>query len=105
MFHLHIMADTDQQSTNAPRSQKDVMSQSQSRVQRLSSAVEKTVDKLSRSVSVTSSPSRVFSINRKSNQATSCSRATPSNEDSPFIRPESPPLRPKLGSFGGDGSV
>ena len=101
------MADTDHESTNAPRNQKDnVMShsQSQSRVQRLSSAVEKTVDKLSRSVSVTSSsPSRVFSINRKSNQATLCSRGT--NEDSPFIRPASPPLRPKLGSFGGDGSV
>ena len=101
------MADTDHESTNAPRGQKDnVLSQSQSRVQRLSSAVEKTVDKLSRSVSVTSSsPSRVFSINRKSNHATSCSRATPSGEDSPFIRPASPPLRPKLGSFGGDGSV
>ena len=99
------MADTGQESTNAPRSQKDNgMSQSQSRVQRLSSAVEKTVDKLSRSVSVTSSsPSRVFSINRKSNQATS--RNTFSNEDSPFIRPASPPLRPSLGSFGGDGSV
>ena len=101
------MAETSQESTNAPRSQKDNgMSQSQSRVQRLSSAVEKTVDKLSRSVSVTSSsPSRVFSINRKSNQATSRSRTTPSNEDSPFIRPASPPLRPNLGSFGGDGSV
>jgi sterol 3beta-glucosyltransferase len=103
------MADTGQESTNAPRSQKDNgMSQSQSRVQRLSSAVEKTVDKLSRSVQVSvasSSPSRVFSINRESNQATSRSRATPSNEDSPFIRPASPPLRPDLGSFAGDGSV
>ena len=101
------MADTDQESTNAPRSQKDnILSQSQSRVKRLSSAVEKTVDKLSRSVSITSSsPSRVFSINRKSNQAASSSKAAPSNEDSPFIRPASPPLRPKLGSFGGDGSV
>ena len=100
------MADTDQESTNAP--QNNAMSQSQSRVQRLSTAVEKTVDKLSRSVSVSSSPSRVFSINRKlfdSTQATSCSRAAQSNEDSPFIRPASPPLRPKLGSFGGDGSV
>ena len=98
------MADTGRESINAPRSQKDNgLSQSQSRVQRLSSAVEKTVDKLSRSVSVTSSsPSRVFSINRKS---ISRSRATPSNEDSPFIRPASPPLRPDLGSFGGDGSV
>lgn len=101
------MADTGQEPTNVPRSQKDNgMSQSQSRVQRLSSVVEKTVDKLSRSVSVTSSsPSRVFSINRKSNQATSHPRATPSNEDSPFIRPASPPLRPDLGSFAGDGSV
>lgn len=97
------MADTDQESTNAPRN--NVMSQSQSRVQRLSSAVEKTVDKLSRSVSV--SPSRVFGLNRKSiesNHATSYSRAA-SNEDSPFIRPASPPLRPKSGSVGGDGSV
>ena len=61
-----IMADTDKESTNVPRNQRDnIMSQSQSRVQRLSNAVEKTVDKLSKSVSVTSSPSRVFSINRK----------------------------------------
>lgn len=102
-----IMTDTDKESTNMPRNQKDnVMSQSQSRVRRLSSVVEKTVDKLSRSVS--SSPSRVFSINRKlfdHNQATSRSKATPSNEDSPFIRPASPPLRPKLDPLGSDGSV
>ena len=101
--------DTDKESTNVPRSQKDnVLSQSHSRVQRFSSVVEKTVDKLSRSVNVTSSPSRVFNFNRKlfdSNQAASSSRAAPQNEDSPFIRPASPPLRPKLDWFGGDGSV
>lgn len=100
---------TDSESTNVPRNQKDNhMSQSQSPVQRLSSALEKTVDKLSRSVSVTSSPARVFSISRKacdSNQDTSGLRAAPSSEDSPFIRPASPPLRPKLERFRGDGSV
>ncbi|CAA7259988.1 unnamed protein product [Cyclocybe aegerita] len=119
-----------------PRSAKD-LTMSQSRVKRLSSAVEKTVDRLSRSVSGSStsptpssvpSPRRVFSITRKSrtSQLASDPEVSPSisdstltatqspqpsavnspNEDSPFIRPPSPPIRPSLlASFRGDGSM
>ncbi|KAH9486672.1 Sterol 3-beta-glucosyltransferase [Psilocybe cubensis] len=101
--------------------------ESHSRVKRLSSVVEKTVDKLSRSVSANSStynsPSssskRMFSISRKSrtlrqpssdaDSTSSSSASKPKhipNEDSPFIRPPSPPLRPSLtDSFRGDGSM
>lgn len=114
----------------------------QSRVKRLSTAVEKTVDRLSRSVGGTVSPPsstptspttrRVFSLSRKnrierdSPGMLSTSVAIPSTsesmpiitksqsnnatvshaEDSPFIRPPSPPIRPLLSqSLGGDGSV
>lgn len=132
---------TQQSSSEAPSQKPD----SQSRVKRLSSAVEKTVDKLSRSVSGSStaqhSPSssparRVFSINRKPRASQQGSEASDagkrrfpqeylhrdlsesgsssspvsktklSNEDSPFIRPPSPPLRPPLqSSFRGDSTV
>ena len=115
--------------------QKDISS-SQSRVKRLSNAVEKTVDKLSRSVSggsgtppSPSSPSsrRVFSISRRSRPSQLSAdlesaaeaknlpplgspvsepiRVSPAPKrpsalsnmnESPFIRPASPPLRPSL---------
>ena len=113
----------------------------QSRVKRLSSAVEKTVDRLSRSVGGVSPPSsnptspttrRVFSLSRKnrierdspgmlstsvaipptSESMSIITRSQSNNatvshaEDSPFIRPPSPPIRPSLRqSLGGDGSV
>lgn len=121
------------------------LSSSQSRVKRLSNVVEKTVDKLSRSVSggsgtipSPSSPSsrRVFSISRRSRPSqlsadsesaieaknpppgspvsdpirvspTSKRRSALSNmNESPFIQPPSPPLRPSLvDSLKGDQSV
>jgi hypothetical protein len=122
--------------------QKDISS-SQSRVKRLSNVVEKTVDKLSRSVSggsgtipSPSSPSsrRVFSISRRSRpsqlsadseSATEAKTPPPGSpepirvvpasnrpsvlsnmNESPFIRPPSPPLRPSLvDSLQGDQSV
>ncbi len=112
----------------------------QGRIKRLSSAVEKTVDRLSRSVGGVSPPSststspttrRVFSLSRKNRTVDSAgmlstsvaipptsesmpiitksqsNNATVSHaEDSPFIRPPSPPIRPSLRqSLGGDGSV
>ncbi|TFK30745.1 hypothetical protein FA15DRAFT_662784 [Coprinopsis marcescibilis] len=113
----------------------------QSRVKRLSSAVEKTVDKLSRSVGSKSTPSspppatghrRVFSLTRKpqnlaaegespsisparsdiprpqSGLAASKPSSMPptATDDSPFITPPSPPLRPTtLEQFRGDGSM
>jgi len=124
--------------------QKDISS-SQSRVKRLSNVVEKTVDKLSRSVSggsgtspSPSSPSskRVFSISRRSRpsqlsadsesaaEAKSPLPGSPVSEpirvlptskrpsvlsnmnESPFIRPPSPPLHSSLvDSLRGDRSV
>lgn len=129
-------------------------SQGQSRVARLSSTIEKTVDKLSKSVggksgnSTPSSPShrRVFSLSKKSRHIPgdeSAARQSPDEDptlttssvgttstphqnrslvvmkssdkaismttaptdESPFISPPSPPLRPSPTPFRGDGSV
>jgi len=134
-----------QATVDPSHTQKDISS-SQSRVKRLSNAVEKTVDKLSRSVSggsgtlpSPSSPSsrRVFSISRRSrpsqlsadlesaaetknppplgspvsepirvSPASKRPSALSSMNESPFIRPPSPPLRPSLiDSLQGDRSV
>ncbi|KXN81119.1 Sterol 3-beta-glucosyltransferase [Leucoagaricus sp. SymC.cos] len=111
-----------------------------SRVKRISNAVEKTVDRLSKSVSAkmphppaTQSPSpsshrRIFSLSRRSkgqqpDSGSASSSATPSasrllsvqptlsnstvtpNDDCPFVRPPSPPVRPSLSSFRGEGSM
>ena len=121
------------------------------RARRLSSAVEKTVDKLSRSISAKSRPPppahrRIFSLNKSSDRpkqsesntgvsydffklifgslaTQASSSATPNasqllslqalssaptvtpNDDCPFVRPPSPPFRPSLTSFRGEGSV
>ncbi|KAG7099574.1 hypothetical protein E1B28_001404 [Marasmius oreades] len=105
---------------------------SASRVKRLSSAVEKLGRSLSakaspRSPSPTSPPRRIFTLNRKGKEcvkseealsvsAPSISSTTPrttsvmtppiqSTDDSPFITPPSPTLRPSLSAFRGTGSM
>lgn len=109
-------------------------SQSQSRVKKIADTiertVEKTVDKLSKTrtqksvppTPTSSTPRRVFILTRKSrrhpsgdesNQSSSSSssvvvavspKAMPA-DDSPFVAPPSPPLRPSLTPFRGDGSM